>query len=84
MPVAVEAYPFLGALAVLALILSLGFGPWAALPVALLALFVLWFFRDPERRIPSGEGLILSPADGRVTGVEDDSGRSIVRRSRAR
>jgi phosphatidylserine decarboxylase len=78
MPVAVEAYPFLGALAVLALILSLGFGPWAALPVALLALFVLWFFRDPERRIPSGEGLILSPADGRVTGVEDDSGRATV------
>jgi phosphatidylserine decarboxylase len=78
MPVAVEAYPFLGALAVLALILSLGFGPWAALPVALLALFVLWFFRDPERRIPSGEGLILSPADGRVTGVEDDSGRARV------
>jgi phosphatidylserine decarboxylase len=78
MPVAVEAYPFLGALAVLALILSLGFGPWAALPMALLALFVLWFFRDPERRIPSGEGLILSPADGRVTGVEDDSGRARV------
>jgi phosphatidylserine decarboxylase len=75
MPVAVEAFPFLGALAVVALILGLAIGPWAALPVVLLALFVLWFFRDPERSIPGGEGLVLSPADGRVTGVEDVSGR---------
>lgn len=78
MPVAVEAYPFLGALAVLAMVLALGFGPWAAFPIVLLALFVLWFFRDPERRIPAGEGLVLSPADGRVTGVEDESGRARI------
>lgn len=75
MPVAVEAYPFLGALAVLGLILGLALGPWAALPVVLLALFILWFFRDPERSIPAAEGLVLSPADGRVTGVEEVSGR---------
>jgi len=75
MPVAVEAYPFLGTLVVLALIVGLGVGPWAVLPIALLALFVLWFFRDPERAIPAGEGLVVSPADGRVTSVEEDAGR---------
>jgi phosphatidylserine decarboxylase len=39
---------------------------WALVPV-LLAAFFLWFFRDPERPIPSEPGLIVSPADGLVT-----------------
>lgn len=43
--------------------------------VFLFFLFALWFFRDPERQIPNGEHLILSPADGRIVAIgelEDD------------
>jgi phosphatidylserine decarboxylase len=42
--------------------------PFAGAPFYLLALFCLWFFRDPEREIPSGP-VAVSPADGRVVRV---------------
>ncbi len=41
---------------------------WAIIPF-LLAVFLLWFFRDPERAIPRDQGAIVSPADGKVTEV---------------
>lgn len=47
------------------------FAPWYALPPGALLLFTLWFFRDPPRRIPEGPGLIVSPADGRITDIEE-------------
>lgn len=41
---------------------------WAIVPLVLAAFF-LWFFRDPERVIPSEASAVVSPADGKVTSV---------------
>jgi phosphatidylserine decarboxylase len=47
-------------------------GPWASIPLWVLALFCLYFFRDPERKIPSGP-VAVSPADGMVVAVKAES-----------
>lgn len=44
-------------------------GLWFALAPLLLALFIMWFFRDPERTIPAESNAIVSPADGKVTHI---------------
>lgn len=41
---------------------------WAGAPFYVLALFCLWFFRDPEREIPTGP-VAVSPADGKVVRI---------------
>ncbi len=47
------------------------FGLWyLALPLGLLTAFMAYFFRDPERSVPTDTRLVVSPADGRITRIE--------------
>jgi phosphatidylserine decarboxylase len=55
---------------------------WPAVILLVLAGFVFFFFRDPERELPSSPAAVVSPADGRVLEVIDEpldgrSGRKI-------
>ncbi|MFH0862002.1 MAG: phosphatidylserine decarboxylase [Candidatus Altiarchaeota archaeon] len=42
----------------------------SVLPLFLLA-FTVYFFRDPDRTVPEGKDILISPADGRVLDIED-------------
>jgi phosphatidylserine decarboxylase len=64
-----DGIPFVIVPVVLAIIpLALGYW-WAAIPFLLLAAFMAFFFRNPERSIPLEPGIVVAPADGRVTMV---------------
>jgi len=51
---------------------------WVAAPFVAVAAFMAYFFRDPRREVPTGPGLIVSAADGRVTRIEDGPDRKVV------
>ena len=74
-----DAYPILiplGLISILLVALSLVFSPLLIVGIIglLLTGFVAYFFRDPDRQIPSGKGLVVSPADGKVVVVEPING----------
>ena len=68
-PVHRDGHKFVAIAAVLALVFLMIWPPLGWL-LALVALFVAYFFRDPERVTPLREGLVIAPADGRITSIE--------------
>lgn len=64
-PIHREGWPFIAAAGLFDLVLLLGapLAGWVFLPVAL---WVVAFFRDPDRQAPEGAHLVLCPADGRL------------------
>jgi phosphatidylserine decarboxylase len=59
-------FPFIIGAVAAAVLAGLTIG-WAfAIPLLVVAGFFLFFFRDPERQVSASDGVVLSPADGRV------------------
>lgn len=67
--IAREGWPFL-ALAVAAAALVSWYSPVWSMPLWIVAVFVLQFFRDPARSAPGNAKTVVSPADGRIVAVE--------------
>jgi phosphatidylserine decarboxylase len=70
-PIAREGWPFILIPGTVAALLTLMGRKKLALPFAAASLASLGFFRDPEREVPSLANAVLSPADGRVTSVDE-------------
>ena len=69
--IAVEGLPMILPLAGATLLALVAGYRGLGLVLLLLTLFVLWFFRNPQRKTPEKETLVISPADGKVIRIEE-------------
>lgn len=79
-----EGIPFIIPLGVVTLIAFFSGFTWVTVLFFLSTLFVVWFFRNPERTIPDNPLQLISPADGKVIRIEEvasdeRSGRSFLK-----
>lgn len=68
--IAKEGWPIIGLFAVSALVFACFKCPFGAILFLALLWFSVFFFRDPERVVPSSGGLAVSPADGKVIRIQ--------------
>ncbi|MDA8078836.1 MAG: phosphatidylserine decarboxylase family protein [Nitrospiraceae bacterium] len=71
MKLAPEGYPFIIVFAVVTVVACAAFGPLPAVVPFLLTVFMISFFRDPERIVPDAPDVFVSPADGKVIVVRE-------------
>ena len=71
MKLATEGYPYIVGFSAISAFAYLAGNIWIASIPLILTLFMAFFFRDPERKIPEGKGLFVSPADGKIIAIAD-------------
>ena len=71
--IAKEGIPFIIPPGVAAIIAFFAGFVWVAVLLFFLTLFVVWFFRNPERTMPENPLQLISPADGKVIRIEEVS-----------
>ncbi len=69
-PVHRDGLKFLLPVAAAALLFLLLWAPLGWL-LTILALYIAYFFRDPDRVTPLRDGLVIAPADGRISGIDE-------------
>jgi phosphatidylserine decarboxylase len=70
-PIVRDGWPYILVPAILAATCFYFRWTWAGAALLIVTAFMVNFFRDPERQIPDGPGLIVSPADGKVVQILD-------------
>ena len=71
-PIASDGYRFIVPLVLITVALALSPLNWLAVVSGLLLLFVLNFFRDPERNIPADDRVVVSPGDGKIVEIVEE------------
>jgi len=69
--IAGEGFPFIIPLGIATLLALLAGFKGISLVMLAVTLFVVWFFRNPQRNTPEKDSLVISPADGRVIRIEE-------------
>lgn len=72
-PIASAGYPFIFTAALTTFVLALLSITWATILALVITFFICYFFRDPDRVIPDGENLVVSPADGKIISIISDA-----------
>jgi phosphatidylserine decarboxylase len=75
--IAGEGFPFIIPLGVASLLAFLAGFKGISLVLLGMTLFVVWFFRNPQRNTPEKDGLVISPADGRVIRIEETTSNEL-------
>lgn len=70
-PIVREGYLYIFILLIITLLLGITMNPYWSIIPGVLTLFVTFFFRNPKRIVPNDSTLILSPADGKIVGIEE-------------
>jgi phosphatidylserine decarboxylase len=69
--IASDGYPFIITFALITILLYVFGKPWMAVLPLVVTLFMVLFFRDPDRKSPEDKGVFVSPADGKVILIKD-------------
>jgi phosphatidylserine decarboxylase len=78
MSIAKEGYPYIAILAVLGIVAFILGWRWPGIAALILAGFVTFFFRDPDRTFTGTEREVASPADGKVVWLREENGAPAI------
>lgn len=74
-----EGYPFILTFASLTAVAALLRINWLAIVFLIFTLFMLWFFRDPERSTPPDKNTFYAPADGKIIVISEAVEEEIIK-----
>ncbi len=79
-PIAIEGIQFVVIAGIISILFYVAGLIIPALLFSLVTLFVVWFFRNPERSVPPGDNNVISPADGKIIDIREGDETRILKK----